>query len=103
MKQATFDAGRVSALSDGKFAIAMTLLVLELKLPDLAPGLGALVWVAFPAVAALGAAGSVCPRDGRPMKKTLGFLIASRMTALTAPRDRMVILGARKAGSHSTC
>jgi len=28
MKQSTFDAGRVSALSDGVFAIAMTLLVL---------------------------------------------------------------------------
>jgi uncharacterized membrane protein len=40
MKQPTFDAGRVSALSDGVFAIAMTLLVLELKLPDLGPGLG---------------------------------------------------------------
>ena len=35
MKQATFDAGRVSALSDGVFAIAMTLLVLDLKLPEL--------------------------------------------------------------------
>ena len=40
MKQATFDAGRVSALSDGVFAIAMTLLVLDLKLPDLGQGLG---------------------------------------------------------------
>ena len=40
MKQSTFDAGRVSALSDGVFAIAMTLLVLALKLPDLGPGLG---------------------------------------------------------------
>ena len=37
MKQATFDAGRVSALSDGVFAIAMTLLVLDLKLPELGP------------------------------------------------------------------
>lgn len=40
MKQSTFDVGRVSALSDGVFAIAMTLLVLALKLPDLGPGLG---------------------------------------------------------------
>jgi uncharacterized membrane protein len=40
MKQSTFDAGRVSALSDGVFAIAMTLLVLDMKLPDLGPGLG---------------------------------------------------------------
>ena len=40
MKQSTFNAGRVSALGDGVFAIAMTLLVLELKLPDMAPGLG---------------------------------------------------------------
>jgi uncharacterized membrane protein len=40
MRQSTFDAGRVSALSDGVFAIAMTLLVLTLKLPDLEPGLG---------------------------------------------------------------
>ncbi len=40
MRQSTFDAGRVSALSDGVFAIAMTLLVFALKLPDLEPGLG---------------------------------------------------------------
>lgn len=40
MKQATFDAGRVSALSDGVFAIAMTLLVLDLKLPELGPASG---------------------------------------------------------------
>ncbi len=39
MKQSTFDAGRVSALTDGIFAIAMTLLVLDLKLPDLATSL----------------------------------------------------------------
>jgi uncharacterized membrane protein len=34
MKQRTFDAGRAGALSDGVFAIAMTLLVLDLKLPE---------------------------------------------------------------------
>ena len=39
MKQRTFDAGRISALGDGVFAIAMTLLVLDLKLPDLGAGL----------------------------------------------------------------
>ena len=46
MKQATFDAGRVGALSDGVFAIAMTLLVLELKLPELGSGLGRDAFVA---------------------------------------------------------
>ena len=39
MKQSTFDAGRVGALTDGIFAIAMTLLVLDLKLPGLMPSL----------------------------------------------------------------
>jgi uncharacterized membrane protein len=29
---------RVGALSDGLFAIAMTLIVLEIRVPDLAPG-----------------------------------------------------------------
>ena len=38
-RQSQFDAGRVSALSDGVFAIAMTLLVLDLKLPDLETGM----------------------------------------------------------------
>ena len=38
MKQSQFDLGRVSAISDGVFAIAMTLLVLDLKLPDLGAG-----------------------------------------------------------------
>jgi uncharacterized membrane protein len=38
-RQSEFDAGRVSAISDGIFAIAMTLLVLDLKLPDLEPGI----------------------------------------------------------------
>jgi uncharacterized membrane protein len=39
MKQSAFETGRINALSDGVFAIAMTLLVLDLKLPDLGPGL----------------------------------------------------------------
>ena len=39
MKQRTFDVGRISGLGDGVFAIAMTLLVLDLKLPDLGTGL----------------------------------------------------------------
>ena len=40
MKQRTFNAGRLSALSDGVFAIAMTLLVLDLKLPQVDSGSG---------------------------------------------------------------
>lgn len=40
MKQAAFETGRIGALSDGVFAIAMTLLVLELKLPELGPDVG---------------------------------------------------------------
>ena len=39
MKQKAFDVGRIGALSDGVFAIAMTLLVLDLKLPELGQGL----------------------------------------------------------------
>ena len=35
MKQSDFSAGRINSLSDGVFAIAMTLLVLDLKLPPL--------------------------------------------------------------------
>jgi len=38
MKRAVFDPGRISALSDGVFAIAMTLLVLDLKAPDFGAG-----------------------------------------------------------------
>ena len=37
MKQNAFSSGRLNALSDGVFAIAMTLLVLDLKLPPLDP------------------------------------------------------------------
>jgi len=36
MNSKTFDPGRISALSDGVFAIAMTLLVLNLQAPDMA-------------------------------------------------------------------
>ena len=35
MRQAQFDSTRLAALSDGLFAIALTLLVLDLKLPAL--------------------------------------------------------------------
>lgn len=35
--QSDFDVGRIRSLSDGVFAIAMTLLVLDLKLPSLGP------------------------------------------------------------------
>ncbi len=35
MKQQWFKAGRLGAISDGVFAIAMTLLVLDLKLPEM--------------------------------------------------------------------
>jgi len=35
MKQQWFNIGRIGAISDGVFAISMTLLVLELKLPEL--------------------------------------------------------------------
>ncbi len=37
VKQSAFSSGRINALSDGVFAIAMTLLVLDLKLPPLDP------------------------------------------------------------------
>ncbi len=37
MKQSTFKTGRICAISDGVFSIAMTLLVLGLKLPDPGP------------------------------------------------------------------
>lgn len=39
MKQIKFDTSRISALSDGVFAIAMTLLILDLKLPDIGTNL----------------------------------------------------------------
>ncbi len=39
MSSKTFDPGRISALSDGVFAIAMTLLVLNLQAPDMARAL----------------------------------------------------------------
>ena len=35
MNHQWFDNSRISAISDGVFAIAMTLLMLDLKLPDL--------------------------------------------------------------------
>ena len=37
MKHSEFSVGRIRSLSDGVFAIAMTLLVLDLKLPPLGP------------------------------------------------------------------
>lgn len=37
VKQTAFKPGRISALSDGVFGIAMTLLVLNLRLPDVGP------------------------------------------------------------------
>jgi uncharacterized membrane protein len=40
MKQGAFSTGRINSLSDGVFAIAMTLLVLDLKLPPLDPSAG---------------------------------------------------------------
>jgi len=40
MKQSTFSSGRINSLSDAVFAIAMTLLVLDLKLPPLDPSAG---------------------------------------------------------------
>ncbi len=39
MRQSSFETSRIAALSDGVFAIAMTLLVLDLKLPDVGKGL----------------------------------------------------------------
>ncbi len=39
MKQKSFETNRIGALNDGVFAIAMTLLVLDLKLPDVGKGL----------------------------------------------------------------
>ena len=46
MKQSTFSPGRINSLSDAVFAIAMTLLVLDLKLPPLDPSAGRSVFTA---------------------------------------------------------
>ncbi len=45
VKHSVFDPGRISALSDGVFAIAMTLLVLNLQLPDVGSHSGTSVFV----------------------------------------------------------
>ena len=46
MKQNDFSSGRIIGISDGVFAIAMTLLVLELKLPALDPSADSSVFAA---------------------------------------------------------